>query len=798
LFKFAHAHPHLTMILPQFADNPLKIQLSFHKIIERFEEIAASGEGADKQNAIDILAEIANYPELKEGITTIAQIENNEVIIAGLLAELFPAALTLNEIKAVSIPYQGLMFNYTERFKKILQAAGPSFEINIRNFDDHQFYIAGCCLILNRFYGTDVNFTRPFFYDIPTANGIIKHYRIMYNADFIDIIPTGKAPTLSPDDISHLLDNYDDVELWKEKFPAGSFILKGFALITLFDVTVDNAVSILKDNLLGNTKSKELKENLAVIFRSIYNIPDLRIGFTLINNSEGKLSNTAFGPNLHSYLLFDKQEDDGEDVLCKNSYRLLMKDHKYFAVSNMAVFMKNNAGSGVAKNFSAQDIQSFILAPVVKNDILLGILELVSSRPKELNSINAHKLEIVMPYLVDTIDRKITELQNRVQAVIQNNYTTLHPSVNWKFRREAQNYIQFANAGQEYQLKEIVFKTVYPLYGQVDIGNSSNTRNQSVKNDLLNQLNQLITLFEQLHQYKPIQTAEKNLKDLKAFIDDLSGGLKADTEPYIQDYLQTNIYPLLNDNYSEQLTSTIEQYLSNVDTLTGDFHLNRRNYDKTLMAINGKLAAILDKRQTEIQSYFPHYYERFKTDGVEHNLYIGGSIAPTLPFSPLHLHRLRLWQLLVTAEMEIEQQALKLLLPYQLGVTSLVLAFSTPIAIRFRMDEKHFDVDGAYNVRYEVIKKRIDKAYTLDTHERITQEGKITIIYSKNDEQDEYSGYIKILQTAGILKGEVEQFDIEDLQGVVGLKGMRVAVQYEPNVFRQEEFNYEKLYQQLS
>ncbi len=27
------------------------------------------------------------------------------------------------------------------------------------------------------------------------------------------------------------------------------------------------------------------------------------------------------------------------------------------------------------------------------------------------------------------------------------------------------------------------------------------------------------------------------------------------------------------------------------------------------------------------------------------------------------------------------------------------------------MDEKRFDVDGAYNARYEIVKKRIDKAY---------------------------------------------------------------------------------------
>jgi hypothetical protein len=51
------------------------------------------------------------------------------------------------------------------------------------------------------------------------------------------------------------------------------------------------------------------------------------------------------------------------------------------------------------------------------------------------------------------------------------------------------------------------------------------------------------------------------------------------------------------------------------------------------------------------------------------------------------------------------------------------------------MDEKRFDVDGAYNSRYEVIKKRIDKAYIKNTTERITQPGKICIVYSSNEDE---------------------------------------------------------------
>jgi hypothetical protein len=784
------------MVLPQFLDNPFQIKLSFHKMIERYEEIAATDPGYQGKNALSILDAVKPHPELRDGITNIEQVKDNAEVISKLLAELFPPVLTKNEIKAVSIPYLSLIFNYTDRFKQILNDAGDKFDINIRDFDYHQFYIASCCLILNRFYGTNLDFTKPLFYDIPSADGIVRHYRILYNADFIEIIPTENAPTLSKADIDLLVDNYDDLELWQKTFPIGAWILKGFALMTLVDVTVENAVSNLKTNLLGVASAPDLQYSLAGIFKSIFKIPDLKVGFTSFDRDEWRFTNKPFGQRVTSYLLPNNQNDDCQTLLCADSYDKLIKEHDYYAVADVDELIAKTPGSDMGRHFKEQNIGSFILAPVVKNDVLLGVLELVSPRAREFNSVNAHKLEIVMPYITDTIDKKVSGLQNQIQAVIQNNYTTLHSSVDWKFKREAQNYIQNTMAGLTYSLKEIVFKDVYPLYGQVDIKDSSITRNLSVKTDLLIQLNQLILILEQLGKY---QATEEHLIGIKNFVDDLSGDIKADTEQSIQAYIEANVYPLLKagDNHNKHLKALIDNYFEQVNQLTGEFHTNRRSYEKTLTLINDKLTGILDERQNEIQEYFPHYFERFKTDGVEHSMYIGATIAPTQNFTIDDLKRLRLWQLMVIAEMEIEHFHLKEALPFHLDVTSLILVFSTPIAIRFRMDEKHFDIDGAYNVRYEVIKKRIDKACILGTNERITKQGKITIVYSKAEEAAEYTHYIDILQSRGILADHIEHFDVEDLQGVSGLKALRVGVMHKHNLSVLPTFSYNTLYRVL-
>lgn len=782
----------------QKADKPFKLELSFHNLIEGLRQTAVIDSGYKAGRAKELLTRLAQHPELEKGITSITQITENAELIADLLSDLFPEALSDNEIKAVSIPYMGLSFNHTRRFKKILAEAGQDFQAAIRGFDDKHLYILSCCIILNRLYGTKLDFTRPMFYDIPTVSGVMRHYRILYNADFLEVTATDEAPKLAKADIDQLMDSYDDLTIWREKFPINSYVIKGFGLMTLVDVTVENALSTLKSNLLGDYSTPDIKENLITIFRSMYGIADMRMGFTLFDINEGKFINSRFGPEIHSFLVPYQEAHKSEKLLCGDSYQCLIKEQTYFAVSDISKYIKQQRGNSLGEHLKKQGIKSFILAPIVKDGVLLGILELVSPRIRELNSVTAKKLDIVMPFLVDTIDRKLHELQDKVRSVIQRHYTTLHPSVYWKFRHEAQNFIECANSGLTYQLKEIKFADVYPLYGQVDISESSATRNLSVCNDLTNQLNELIVILSMLGKADKQAANNKILADLRKFSTDLKTDFKADTEQLIQHYIDENIHPKLKEvNSGPKLMARIDKYFSHTDAFTGAYHTYRRNYDKTLSMINQKLATIIDNRQAEIQEFFPHYYERFKTDGIEHNIYIGQTITPNKIFTVNDLQRLRLWQLRVVAEMEIEQYNLKSMLPYQLGVTSLVLVFSTPLAIRFRMHEKHFDVDGAYNIRYEVIKKRIDKAMINGTNERITQQGKITIVYARAEERKEYQHYISILQDAGVLNDEIEHFEVEELQGVAGLKALRVGLIHTRTMQKDHTIDYTKLYKKL-
>jgi hypothetical protein len=760
-------------------ESPFKTIISFHKLIESFEEIASSNIDYRANYAKAILQQIESIPELRTGIEDYSIIKNNEALIKYILADLFPTALTQNEIKAVTIPFQNISFNYTERFKKILRNAGDEFYMEIRDFDDHQFYINNCCLILSSYYKQRIDFNKPFFYDIPDEDGIEKHYRILYNADFMEITPTENAVPLTQDDIDTLIDNYDDIELWKSKFPKGSWILKGFGIVSLFDATTESAISNLKSNLLKpDTKSVATDEIIANIFKSIFKIPDLRVGFIIYNPEEEKfVKPTKLESQLQSFLLSHDQEIDCKNAFFGCSFENLLNKKEPFVISNVSKFIEESPNKKLGEHLLKQNIQSCVFAPVIKEDHLLGVLELVSADVRALNSVNVKKLELVLPYLTDTIDRYNTDMQHQIEAIIQREYTTIHPSVYWKFRKESQNYFQNNNPTKDYIFKEIVFKNVYPLYGQIDIKGSSEHRNETVKRDLKSQLNTLLEIFDNQKPNSNLVLLEQRKFELESLRDELDFPLKADTEQHIQRYIEDEIHPILKNTKGTAKNEKLEElYFENLDEKTGLFYQERKKFDNAMSIINKKLASVLDRKQLDAQQIYPHYYERFKTDGVEHNLYIGASIAPTKPFDIMYLHNLRLWQLQTLCEMELEHHQLKESLPYELDVTSLILVFSAPLSIRFRMDEKRFDVDGTYNARYEVVKKRIDKANIKGTKDRITEKEKITIVYSQNNEETEYLKYIKYLQHKKVLEPAIEQFEVEDLQGVSGLRAIRVKV----------------------
>ncbi len=782
---------------------PLKIEVSFRKLFSSYRQNLDSMGGFQRKRAEEILKVAEEYPVLSDGFDNEEELGKHQEQVDLVLEDFFADILATNEIKIASIPYRFVIFKSSERFKNIIAHAGDDFKAQLNNFDENEAYIMGCAMILNSYYGYKVDFRRPFYYNIPDANGVMRYYKVLYNVDYVEIEKTDESIDITPEDVAELIDNFQNIDLWKEKFPPSSWLFKGFVIANMYDATMDVSISSFKESLIAkDSKEEKFVADFRNIIRSIFSLPSLDVGYAMFDEDEGVFQKPPVHDDIKSFVLNGKDSDSCLSSLCPHSYETLFKKNEVFSVSDVAKAHKASPRNPLFKSLSKQKIGSAIIAPLVSQGILLGVMEIVSPNAQELNSINANKLRDILPFLVDSVRQAIERERNEIELMIQSECTSIHPSVHWKFRKEAERVIRskYYNDTPS-SFREIVFKDVYPLYGQIDIKSSSTARNEATKLDLVLQLKHVRRIIERILKVEELPIYEQLIYRIEKYLEEITNDLEVDTERRVLTFLRTEIVPMY-DHLSEKstvLAELIREYYEEIDSDKGLVYKHRKDYDDSVMLVNKHMAEILDSKQLAAQQMYPHYYERFKTDGVEHNLYIGESITKNDSFNKIYLYNLRLWQLQAMCEMENSFYHLKNKLPVKMDVSSMILVFNTSLALRFRMDEKRFDVDGTYNARYEVVKKRVDKANIKGTNERITQPGKITIIYSQREDEREYLKYISFLQHKKLLNSDVEILELEDLQGVTGLKAIRVNVLYSKKKKGKEKeyYTYEDLMEQI-
>jgi hypothetical protein len=395
---------------------------------------------------------------------------------------------------------------------------------------------------------------------------------------------------------------------------------------------------------------------------------------------------------------------------------------------------------------------------------------------------NTVKLQEVLPLFAMAVQRSMDELDTRIQAVIKEQCTAIHPAVEWRFRQAAIRWLEQRQRGTLVEMEPIVFDQIYPLYGVSDIRGSSTHRHAAIQADLVAHLEMARDILQLGYASRPLPLLTALSFQARQHITHLEAGPGASNESIVLDFLRRDVEPVFTylQTCDPELRDQIKVYRATLHPHLGTVYQQRKDFEDSVMQLNETLAAYLDSEEDKAQAMIPHYFEQHKSDGIEYGIYVGASLLEHGGFDMVHVHNLRLWQLLVTCGLARQVARIKAQLKMPLDVAHLILVQHMPMAIRFRFDEKRFDIDGAYNMRYEIVKKRIDKALIKGSDERLTQPGKIAIVYSQPREAQEYHGYIAYLQAAGELTEEVETLVLEDLPGAQGLQALRVTVEMEP------------------
>ncbi|MDO5614937.1 MAG: GAF domain-containing protein [Cruoricaptor ignavus] len=745
-----------------YFESPVKVVFCFEKYLKTLAENTTDG----RKKAL--LKQYQNIPELKNGSDKIADLEKHKDFISEILEDVFPKILTDNEIKAVSFPLCDYTFNYTNRFKKILEDGKTSFKINIEDINEDEFYIFNCCFILQKIYGVQFMSSFSTSFQARDKEGILRHYKISINVDFAEVLPTEKSQPITQEDIDELRNNFDDMALWKKKFPPESWLMKGFAIISLTDTTSDTALSHLKSVLLGiNIQSVEPNADVIDAFVSYYNIPDINIGFIPYDEKNSRFNESLVPEkNMSQFVLDYWKKTNTEDR--QIAVQHILYNPKPFLVADIYKLEEDAKQHPVYNTLIKKNINSFIILPIVEDNQLLGIMEISSQTPNTMNAITLKKSEQLLPFLRNTILRFKSEIENRTEAIIQREYTTIHPSIRWRFREEAEQVLDAEIRNQQYKPKEIIFKNLHPFFGQIDIVASSIKREKAILKDMLKQLKWLKNFFEKNKN----TDSEKYIFAIDSYLKEIENDPESRQQERFLLFINYQIHPFITANYEPNIFA---DYFSKLNTKNNLLTTEQDKLDLTIDTLNTALSVELQMAEQKAQEIFPNYFAYLKSDGIEYNLLVGESIAPKQGFSSELLPKFKLWQLeTIFGAMDLFNK-IKPTLPYPITVAGLTLAYNEVIGMKFRMDEKRFDIEDAASSRYEIIKKRLEKALIKNTTERLTQAGKIAIVYLSENSKEEYLSLIKMIEKKLGKNIMIENLEIENLQGITGLKALRIS-----------------------
>lgn len=757
---------------------PFQTHLSFAPLIHAIKSKLDSDYPGESYLARTILKKINAVPELAKPIVDMELVENHRPLIEMMLLYVLPPASRMQHMAKVMQPFSMRPIYITPPLQELVSNNDVTFVM--QEGMDKMYcakVIRACLLILNRFY--DQKITDDQLISLMVRNretGLTRYLKTQVDFNFIEIKKVKPLKKLTQAQINKLMSNVYDIKLWLEAIPPENFSFEGFMIGHMIDITEEEALSRIKFQLLGRdaVMGKKNVDKLQDLLRTYFRQPDLRMGITAIDYPLERTVSHRYRirfdllAHKHECLLSSANANSIYDKVCRYQEILLIEDLEAHANK-----------TPIEEDMLAEGIRSIIVAPLTnKKDQVIGILEIGSPHPFKLHSFVELKFKEVVDLFAMAVERSRDEVDNRIEAIIREKYTAVHPSVEWKFIENAFHILEQQEDGQSPEPPPIIFENVHPLYGQADIVGSSDTRNEAIQDDMRINLQLARQAVKKCLQYVRYPLLNQVMMKLDKNLKLLDGEFNSSDESRIIELLLFEIHPLLQElsAQNQELAAIIAGYFGRLDPELGIVYQKRKAYEHSVATINRTISKYLDKEQEMMQEVVPHYYEKYKTDGVEYDIYLGQSLLRRKTFNELHLKNFRLWQMIHMCEITrlIDQLQPKLEVPLQ--TAQLIFAYTNSLSIRFRMDEKQFDVDGAYNVRYEILKKRIDKATVNGTDERLTQAGKVAVVYLHDKDRQEYLEYIEYLQHEGYITDEVEELSINRLQSVQGLKALRVTV----------------------
>jgi hypothetical protein len=736
-----------------------------------------------------ILQKFSKYPEL-QGIVNI----NDTGRYKEVLNLLYIALSTIVEderkvLWGLSVPVSPAIFYGSDALYEFLLEAGTQ-KINsdilaghatLKSQQTEMLY----SFLLDRFYNFSFNkkseIIRSF---VDRQTGLINYFRVNIDTRFVKVTAERPLPEINLETLQVTENKDAGFAMLKNMLPLDLFHFSGFSIITITDVTVQYALERIKD-ILVNVHGKADEASYEPVVQSLkamagsneleFNLlPLFHVNHRIVQDIDA---------NNQSIIFSVGKQHGMKNFFLPLVEKFIANPHPIY-YRDLDVVTPSQRQVGEILKLAA--IKSFALLPVYYNKKLVGSFEIYTKQKGLLDENIFTKIEPAMALIAQLMQNSVDEFNAKINDAIRDKFTSLQASVQWRFNEAAWDYLYHSKSeGKPAEVEKIEFKQVHPLYGAIDMRNSTVERNKAVLNDLQYQFSLLQDVFNTIKEKSTFGLTEEFIFKCNKWQTIFQGIFTTNDEIKLNQFLNEEAHPFLRHfrDSNSAISPAINSYFEAIEQGRGKAWQHRQELEDSMQTINNAVNNYLDLMNAELQRAYPCYFEKFRTDGVEYDIYIGQSISPEKPFDLVYLKNLRLWQLTSMAAIAKLSHSLLPKMKVKLETTQLIFIYSNTIDISFRNDERKFDVEGGYNIRYHIIKKRIDKVSLKNSRERLTQPGKIALIYFNQKDADEYISYIHHLQEKKILKDDLEFLDLEELQGVSGLKALRVGVDPEYGTF---------------
>lgn len=665
--------------------------------------------------------------------------------------------------------FNGLFKNGMAKAKII---GGIDPELNLLN--EYKSYIYR--LILSQCYHFSFQILEPGHYTYTNPEtGLEEYYKVNIDTRFIEVAVTGELPDVTMDSIINAGPaRIDPLTILEKILPLHFFKLSGFAVITLENITDAFAIDQIRNELVNH-------ENEEHIYQRVIKSLTVLSGNNAVHFSLkplARLNNETIvdiNPKIYSFMM-DLAEQFEDEIMLQSLFSSYQENPLtyYFSSANNA---GNNFEIPIHDLLESKKVKVYACLPLLFKQKVVGILEIYAFKEVLFFENILAKIAVALPLLSQLTKNSADHFSDKINDVVRRHFTVLQPSVLWKFHLAAWNYLQ-----KEQEIKagaaieSIAFDGVFAIYGAIDIKDSTLKRNDALLKDIHNMLDESIRISDKLISAGyPVEMVRTICVKFKS---KCQHAVTLKDEIAILNFLRLYLKPLFMPLTVEEpdYLAYANAYLEQVGNGNGASHANRCVLEQKIAQLNVDIMGFMEKMIDDLQQLHPSYVKTFRTDGIESDIYIGQSITPRLKLDDGKIRAYRALQLRYMALIAKYTTQMSLLSTSALTTTQLIFAPGTPITITFRNDEKRFDVEGADNINYEIIKKRIDKICIKGKTERLNQPGKIAIVYQDTDMKTEYLRLISILQDEGILRENVEVLQLEDLKDVFGLMAIRVGI----------------------